>query len=237
MHTVKWRHNVVKYCKIHSYRNWGRISIIYAGSTKDTSYLALMGELWGSLVDICGRIDRVITAPHCMNIGIIHRRIKTNRFWWQMHSSLSIIYNFFFQHKVLKFYFDISSQMLDIHHEPLLAFGITLLLHNTCSKGQFNSYVDNFPACRTSLIATRFWGVVICPIIKCLTVLEFSFILLDLCLFITIFNFILNYVPIVTFWIFTYHKIWILLIIFCFVWYYWIIYFLTCLEVFWSVVS
>ena len=50
-------------------------------------------------------------------------------------------------------------------------------------------------------------------------------------------NFILNYVPIVTFWIFTYHKIWILLIIFCFIWNYWIIYFLTCLEVFWSVVS
>ena len=93
------------------------------------------------------------------------------------------------------------------------------------------------PACRTSLIATRFWVVVICPIIKCLTVLEFSFILFDLCLFITIFNFILNYVPNVTFWIFTYHKIWILLIIFCFIWNYWIIYFLTCLEVFRSVVS
>ena len=92
-------------------------------------------------------------------------------------------------------------------------------------------------ACRTSLIATRFWVVVICPIIKCLTVLEFSFLLFDLCLFITIFNFILNYVPIVTFWIFTYHKIWILLIIFCFIWSYWIIYFLTCLEVFWSAVS
>ena len=82
-----------------------------------------------------------------------------------------------------------------------------------------------------------FWVVVICPIIKCLTVLEFSFILFDLCLFITIFNFILNYVPIITFWIFTYHKIWILLIIFCFIWNYWIIYFLTCLEVFWNVVS
>ena len=93
------------------------------------------------------------------------------------------------------------------------------------------------PACRTSLIATRFWVVVICPIIKCLTVLEFSFILFDLCLVITIFNFILNYVPIVTLWIFTYHKIWILLIIFCFIWNYWIIYSLTCLEVFWSVVS
>ena len=98
-------------------------------------------------------------------------------------------------------------------------------------------WTSNCPACRTSLIATRFWVVMICPIIKCLTVLEFSFILFDLCLFITIFNFILNYVPIVTFWILTYHKIWILLIIFCFIWSYWIIYFLTCLEVFWSVVS
>ena len=46
------------------------------------------------------------------------------------------------------------------------------------------------PACRTSLIATRFWVVVICPIIKCLTVLEFSFIFFDLCLFIIIFNLI-----------------------------------------------
>ena len=81
------------------------------------------------------------------------------------------------------------------------------------------------PASRTTLVATRFWVVMICPIIKCLTVLEFSFILFDLCLFITIFNFILNYVPIVTFWILTYHKIWILLIIFCFIWSYWIIYF------------
>ena len=81
------------------------------------------------------------------------------------------------------------------------------------------------PASRTTLVATRFWVVMICPIIKCLTVLEFSFILFDLCLFITIFNFVLNYVPIVTFWIFTYHKIWILLIIFCFIWSYWIIIF------------
>ena len=81
-------------------------------------------------------------------------------------------------------------------------------------------FTGHCPACRTSLIATRFWVVVICPIIKCLTVLEFSFILFDLCLFITIFNFILNYVPKVTFWIFTYHKIWILLIIFCFIWNY-----------------
>ena len=78
------------------------------------------------------------------------------------------------------------------------------------------------------------WSV---PLFKCLTVLEFSFILFDLCLLITFFNFIMNYVPIVTFWIFTYHKIWILSIMFCFIWSYWIIYFLACLEVSWGVVS
>ena len=78
------------------------------------------------------------------------------------------------------------------------------------------------------------WSV---PLFKCLTVLEFSFILFDLCLLITFFNFIMNYIPIVTFWIFTYHKIWILLIMFCFIWSYWIIYFLACLEVSWRVVT
>ena len=66
------------------------------------------------------------------------------------------------------------------------------------------------------------WSV---PLFQCLTVLEFSFILFDLCLLITFFNFIMNYVPIVTFWIFTYHKIWILSIMFCFIWSYWIIFF------------
>ena len=78
------------------------------------------------------------------------------------------------------------------------------------------------------------WSV---PLFKCLTVLEFSFILFDLCLLITFFNFIMNYVPIVTFWIFTYNKIWILSIMFCFIWSCWIIYFLACLEGFWRVVS
>ena len=78
------------------------------------------------------------------------------------------------------------------------------------------------------------WSV---PLFKCLTVLEFSFILFDLCLLITFFNFIMIYVPIVTFWIFTYHKIWILSIMFCSIWSYWIIYFLACLEVSWRVVS
>ena len=84
------------------------------------------------------------------------------------------------------------------------------------------------PACRAFEIATRFWDVVICPIYMCLTVYEFSFILFDLCLFITIFNFTLNYILIVTFWIFTYYKIWIMLISYCFMWNYWIIYFVTC---------
>ena len=77
-----------------------------------------------------------------------------------------------------------------------------------------------------------------CYVMLCVSFqIKLSFILFDLCLFITIFNFILNYVPIVTFWIFTYHKIWILLIIFCFIWSYWIIYFFKhvwkCFGVLW----
>ena len=149
-----------------------------------------------------------------------------------------------------------SKLLMEIHFQNVIGVGVgvvcsinsTSYAQNSCfefswdwshpSRLLFTKNTPSYcPACRTYLIATRFWVVVICPIIKCLTVLEFSFILFDLCLFITIFNFILNYVPIVTFWIFTYHKIWILLIIFCFIWNYWIIYFLTCLEVFWSVVS
>ena len=137
------------------------------------------------------------------------------------------------------------SPLMPVHQDPLLVGFIGAKLS---SKPIMTKKFDSFyatgrnisthcPACRTYLIATRFWVVVICPIIKCLTVLEFYFILFDLCLFITIFNFILNYVPIVTFCIFTYHEIWILLIIFCFIWNYWTICFLTCLEVFWNVVS
>ena len=45
------------------------------------------------------------------------------------------------------------------------------------SEKIFLTWLFYCPACRTSLIATRFWVVVICPIIKCLTVLEFSFII------------------------------------------------------------
>ena len=62
----------------------------------------------------------------------------------------------------------------------------------------------------------------------CLTVYEFSFILLIHHIIILILIFVLS----VTFWTLTYYKIWILLIIYCFIWNYWIIYFVTCLEVF-----
>ena len=90
---------------------------------------------------------------------------------------------------------------------------------------------DSFVVRRAGLLLSQQdfewrWSV---PLFQCLTVLEFSFILFDLCLLITFFNFIMNYVPIVTFWIFTYHKIWILSIMFCFIWSYWITYFLACL--------
>ena len=50
-----------------------------------------------------------------------------------------------------------------------IRFGLQIVivcLHSTPS---------HCPACRTSLIATRFWVVMICPIIKCLTVLRVFF--------------------------------------------------------------
>ena len=93
------------------------------------------------------------------------------------------------------------------------------------------------PACRTTLVATRFRVAVICPIIQVPHCIRVFFYFVWFVFINHIFNFIMNYVPIVTFWIFTYHKIWILSIMFCFIWSYWIIYFLACLEVSWRVVS
>ena len=113
------------------------------------------------------------------------------------------------------------SPLMPMHQDPLLVLYWTVIVRRA---GLLWSQQD---------FEWR-WSV---PLFKCLTVLEFSFILFDLCLLITFFNFIMNYVPIVTFWIFTYHKIWILSIMSCFIWSYWIIYFLACLEVSWRVVS
>ena len=93
------------------------------------------------------------------------------------------------------------------------------------------------PACRTTLVATRFRVAVICPIIQVPHCIRVFFYFVWFVFINHIFNFIMNYVPIVTFWIFTYHKIWILSIMFCFIWSYWIVYFLACLEVSWRVVS
>ena len=36
-----------------------------AGTTKDTPYLTLTGELWGVFCEYCEKTNRVITAPHC----------------------------------------------------------------------------------------------------------------------------------------------------------------------------
>ena len=73
-----------------------------------------------------------------------------------------------------------------------------------------------------------FAGFRACLMYMCLTVYEFSFILLIHHIILLILIFVLS----VTFWTLTYYKIWILLIIYCFIWNYWIIYFVTCLEVF-----
>ena len=74
-----------------------------------------------------------------------------------------------------------------------------------------------------------FAGFRACLIYMRLTVYEFSFILLIHHIILLILIFVLS----VTFWTLTCYKIWILLIIYCFIWNYWIIYFVTCLEVFW----
>ena len=42
-----------------------------AGSTKDAPYLALTGELWGVFCNIFEKIDRVITALHCIYMYIL----------------------------------------------------------------------------------------------------------------------------------------------------------------------
>ena len=133
----------------------------------------------------------------------------------------------------------------DPSHKPHNVSGKYLTMHHfvteMCTYVKENNQIVNvrFVVRRAGLLWSQQdfewrWFV---PLFKCLTVLEFSFILFDLCLLITFFNFIMNHVPIVTFWIFTYHKIWILSIMFCFIWSYWIIYFLACLEVSWRVVS
>ena len=89
------------------------------------------------------------------------------------------------------------------------------------------------PACRTYDIATRFWEVAICPIYMCLTAYEFSFILFDLCLFITIL--LCTYCNILDIYLlFKFALCWLstalyeIIDLFCFV---------TCLKVFWNVMS
>ena len=44
-----------------------------------------------------------------------------------------------------------------------------------CDKSPWHLIFPCCPACRTTLVATRFWVVMICPIIKCLTVLRVFF--------------------------------------------------------------
>ena len=64
MHTVECRYNAVQYSSILH-----RTEAEYqsdAESTKYTPYLVLTDELWGVFVNICEKIDRVITAPHCI---------------------------------------------------------------------------------------------------------------------------------------------------------------------------
>ena len=148
---------------------------------------------------------------------------------------------FFAQYSSLRTDSYILWQELDLKVDCILPMNHFNVFCLTCHNCFYHciAFFDKIIVRRAGLLWSqqdfeRRWSV---PLFKCLTVLEFSFIWFDLCLLITFFNFIMNYVPIVTFWIFTYHKIWILSIMFCFIWSYWIIYFLACMEVSWRVVS
>ena len=93
------------------------------------------------------------------------------------------------------------------------------------------------PACRTTLVATRFRVAVICPIIQVPHCIRVFFYFVWFVFINHIFQFyyeLCTYCNILDIY---YHKIWILSIMFCFIWSYWIIYFLACLEVSWRVVS
>ena len=104
-----------------------------------------------------------------------------------------------------------------------------LLLMTQCSS--------DCAACRTTLIATRFRVAVICPIIQVPHCIRVFFYFVWFVFINHIFQFYNEICTYCNIWIITYHKIWILSIMFCFIWSYWIIYFLACLEVSWRVVS
>ena len=59
-----------------------------------------------------------------------------------------------------------------VSHQPKVTILILQVPPSPIYKCQIPIYC---PACRTTLIATRFWVVMICPIIKCLTVLRVFF--------------------------------------------------------------
>ena len=76
--------------------------------------------------------------------------------------------------------------IIDSYCSQQVIFQITNPLHNSCVRSEAHFHPDIrltgirqggpfCPACRTTLIATRFWVVMICPIIKCLTVLRVFF--------------------------------------------------------------
>ena len=194
--------------------------IIYWCREFDLSISNIIVRYWKLFFDVCSYFSISENTQHrmrdwfCLYRHEIWQAFRQRRFHWRMSGFNNM--------------FSIATQMRWKIHFTVIHSGET---------GEANCSWLHCPACRTTLIATRFRVAVICPIIQVPHCIRVFFYFVWLCLLITFFNFIMNYVHIVTFWIFTYHKIWILSIMFCFIWSYWIIYFLACLEVSWRVVS
>ena len=66
--SVECRYNAVEYYKIfHTALHWLKHDINQCQITNCTPYLALTGEIWGTICENCKESDRVITAPHCIS--------------------------------------------------------------------------------------------------------------------------------------------------------------------------
>ena len=49
------------------------------GYIKDILYLAISDEPWVSLMNICQKINRAITVPHCSTLNGIYQRLKKGK--------------------------------------------------------------------------------------------------------------------------------------------------------------
>ena len=83
-YAVECRYNAVQWSIIlHTKLQLLMKSISHSSNPQNNiPYLALTGELWDEFVRIWERIDRVITAPHCIWEPILFHNVPADKFPW-----------------------------------------------------------------------------------------------------------------------------------------------------------